>query len=384
VEKIAVVLVAGGRGSRAGQGLPKQYRKIAGIPLIRRTFTALREALPNVPIQPVIHPDDIALLEDALKGLAYLRPVFGGATRQASVLAGLEALASEPPKYVLVHDAARPFVQPHVIDGVIDGLDAGHAAVIPGLPIVDTLNRVVEERVQERVDRSALYGMQTPQGFSYSSLLTAHRTHAGDDLTDDGAVMEKAGHSLMVSSGDEANFKVTLESDFLKAERQLLMQLNDIRSGTGFDVHRFEPGSNITLCGYTFPSDRALRGHSDADVGLHALTDALLAAIAEGDIGTHFPPSEEKWKGAASDVFLKHAASLLRDKGGVISNVTVCLICEKPKISPHKDMMRQAIADILNIDVSRVSVQATTTEKLGFTGREEGIAAQASATVRLP
>lgn len=384
MEKIAVVLVAGGRGSRAGEGLPKQYRSVAGKPLIQHTLAALVKGLPEALVQPVIHPDDTALFDNSAASFDTLSPVAGGKTRQDSVFAGLQALQEHNPDYVLVHDAARPFVSRALIDGVLEKLRDENTAVIPAFPIVDTLNRVEKGLVSDRVDRSSLYSVQTPQGFDYGALIAAHTAQRGMNMTDDGAVMEAAGHKLVISPGDDANFKVTLASDFKKAEKGIMNALSDIRVGSGYDVHRFEPGSQITLCGHTFDSDRSLRGHSDADVGLHALTDAILAAIAEGDIGTHFPPSDMKWKGVESHVFLKHAASLVAARSGIIASVTVCLICEKPKIGPHKDAMRCAIADILEIDVERVSVQATTTEKLGFTGREEGIAAQATATVRLP
>lgn len=384
MEKIAIVLVAGGRGSRAGEGLPKQYRTVAGKPLIQHTLTTLKRALPDVLIQPVIHADDVELFGNTATSFDILSAVPGGKTRQDSVFAGLKALESHQPDFVLVHDAARPFVSQALIDGVLKKLKEGNKAVIPAFPIVDTLNRVEGGFVSDRVDRSNLYSVQTPQGFNYSDLFAAHIAHNGKDMTDDGAVMEAEGHKLVISDGDDNNFKVTLSSDLAKAEKNIMNRLSDIRVGSGYDVHRFEPGDSITLCGHTFDSDRSLKGHSDADVGLHALTDAILAAICEGDIGTHFPPSDIKWKGVESHVFLKYASKLVSDRAGVISHVTVCLICEKPKIGPHKDAMRNAIAAILDIDEGRISVQATTTEKLGFTGREEGIAAQATATVRLP
>jgi 2-C-methyl-D-erythritol 4-phosphate cytidylyltransferase/2-C-methyl-D-erythritol 2,4-cyclodiphosphate synthase len=384
VKKIAVIIVAAGRGSRAGEGLPKQYRPLLGEALIRRTIINLAKALPHAEIVTVIHPDDRHLFDAATVGLQLNSPVSGGATRQASVLQGLKALTENAPDFVLVHDAARPFVDASVINGVLAALETGQKAVVPGFQIVDTLNRAVDGKVNERVNRDGLYSVQTPQGFDYEALLEAHLKNAEGNMTDDGAVMEENGHSLHLSRGNENNFKVTHARDFRKAEAQIMMELADVRVGSGYDVHRFETGDKITLCGHSFPHERALKGHSDADVGLHALTDALLAAIAEGDIGAHFPPSEEKWRGVESHVFLKHAKDLITARGGVIANVSVCVICERPKIGPHKEAMRAAIADILQVERERVSVQATTTEKLGFTGREEGIAAQATATVRLP
>ncbi len=381
---IGVVIVAAGRGNRAQTELPKQYCTLLGKTLLRRTVEAITLQLPAAQIVTVIHPEDQQLYKQAMTGFDGAKYIFGGDTRQESVLRGLEALETSAPQFVLVHDAARPFVSEALITNLLDVLTAGYKAVIPALSVTDTLKRVEGNVITDTVDRRSLYAVQTPQAFNFSSLLTAHRAAPHRGFTDDAAVMEADGNQVQICTGNQENFKITRPEDFKKAEAQIMMACADIRVGSGYDVHRFEAGDGPWLCGIKVPYHLTLKGHSDADVGLHALTDAILAAIAEGDIGTHFPPSDEKWSGVESSVFLQHASKLVTNNGGVISHVTVCLICEKPKISPHKDAMRARIAEILNIDIKRVSVQATTTEKLGFTGREEGIAAQATATVRLP
>ncbi len=381
--QVSIVIVAAGRGSRAGEGLPKQYRKLGGKAVLRRTIESFLAIDPGFDIRCVIHPDDKALYEEATAGLNLFAPVFGGATRQESVFNGLKALEQDT-DYVLVHDAARPFVTHEVVMDVIKALDAGAEAVVPGVPVADTLKKVQDSTIKLTVDRTGLYAVQTPQGFPYAPLIAAHEAAVGRELTDDGAVMEAAGAHVTVSRGDSGNFKLTTPDDFKKAEQQIMMALGDIRTGSGYDVHRFEDGDHVWLCGIKLPFTKSLKGHSDADVGLHALTDAILAALCDGDIGTHFPPSDNQWRGAPSDVFLTFARDRVLARGGQIGHVGVCLICEKPKIGPHKDAMRARIAELLDIPASRVSVQATTTEKLGFTGREEGIAAQATATLRLP
>lgn len=382
--QVSIVIVAAGRGSRAGEGLPKQYRKLMGKTVLRRTAESLQAAAPDAPILCVIHPDDAALYEEAVAGLGLLPPVHGGKTRQESVARGLDGIAHLAPEYVLVHDAARPFVTPAVIESVLDTLKAGAKAVVPGIAVTDTLKHAPGGRIQRTVDRNDLYAVQTPQGFPFPDLEAAHKAAPHQDFTDDAAVMEAAGTVVTIAQGDTANFKLTTPADFARAEERLMLQIADMRVGSGYDVHRFEAGDHVWLCGVKVPHSQALKGHSDADVGLHALTDALLGAIADGDIGTHFPPSDNQWRGAPSDLFLTHARDRIIGLGGMIAHVTVCLICERPKIGPHKDTMRARIAELLQIDLARVSVQATTTEKLGFTGREEGIAAQATATVRLP
>jgi len=384
VKKIAIIIVAAGQGRRAGEGLPKQYRLIAGKAMLRRTIEGVISALPDALVQVVIGADDHADYNAAMEGIHILPTVFGGASRQLSVYNGLQAIECHSPEFVLIHDAARPFLTTELVSNVTAALESGANAVIPAIPIVDTLNKVQGTRIAGLVDRSSLFAIQTPQGFDFAALMAAHKAAKGGTFTDDGSIMEAAGHPVEICAGDERNFKVTHPHDFKKAEAQIMNELGDIRTGTGYDVHRFEEGEYLWLCGVKIPFTKALKGHSDADVGLHALTDALLSAVAAGDIGTHFPPTEEKWRGAASDMFIKKAAMIIRDRGGVISNVAVCLICEKPKIGPQNEAMTARIAALLGIAPERVSVQATTTEKLGFTGREEGIAAQATATVRLP
>ncbi|PCI64493.1 MAG: bifunctional 2-C-methyl-D-erythritol 4-phosphate cytidylyltransferase/2-C-methyl-D-erythritol 2,4-cyclodiphosphate synthase [Kordiimonadales bacterium] len=384
MKKLVIIIVAAGRGSRAGEGLPKQYRMIAGKPLLRQTVTALQKIAPEAHIQVVIHENDRALYSRSVEGLALMEPVFGGDTRQQSVLNGLSGIEHLTADYVLIHDAARPFVSSEVVGAVLQTLENGASAVVPGVPIVDTIKRTNPEGELHTVDRDGLFAIQTPQGFSYRELRLAHEANIGEAYTDDGAVMEAAGHNVEICLGSEGNFKVTTAADFDRAETQMMLRTADIRVGSGYDVHRFEAGDSVWLCGVNIPHSQSLKGHSDADVALHAITDAVLAAIAEGDIGTHFPPSDEQWRGVESHIFLSHAAKLVRARSGILAHVSVIIICERPKIGPHMDAMRARIADILALDISRVSVQATTTEKLGFTGRGEGIAAQATATVRLP
>lgn len=381
-----VIVVAAGNGLRAGEGRPKQYRPLGGIPVLRHTLMAFLGQPGIRHVLPVISPEHAALCASALAGLdGVLPPVAGGATRQASVRAGLDALAQDPPDLVLIHDAARPFVSPRLVAQAI-ATAASEGAGVPALPVVDTLKALGEDGfLATGPDRSAVRGVQTPQAFRYDLIRAAHRAQAGaDDLTDDAAVAEAAGHRVAAFPGDPANFKLTTREDFVTAERHLLAELADVRTATGFDVHAFGPGDHVMLGGVRIPHDFALAGHSDADVVLHALTDALLGTIGSGDIGHHFPPSDPQWKGAASDQFLAHAASLVRAAGGRIAHLDATVICEAPKIGPHREAMRARIAAIVDIPVARVSVKATTSEQLGFTGRREGIASLAAATVRLP
>jgi 2-C-methyl-D-erythritol 4-phosphate cytidylyltransferase/2-C-methyl-D-erythritol 2,4-cyclodiphosphate synthase len=296
---------------------------------------------------------------------------------------GLEALAPNRPERVLIHDGARPFPDSELIDRVIAGLDEASAA-IPCLPLRDTIKRAEDGMIRETADRSALWRAQTPQGFHFDAILAAHRAAAGCQLTDDSAVAEAAGLAPVLVAGSEDNLKVTTAEDLAIIERLTAAQHSDVRVGQGFDVHAFGPGDHVRICGIEIPHDQSLAGHSDADVGLHALTDALLGAIGEGDIGMHFPPGDPRWRGAASDQFLRHAADLVRARGGAIAAVDVTIVCERPKIGPHRAAMIERVAAILGIAGARVSIKATTTDKLGFTGRGEGIAAQAVATVRLP
>jgi len=312
--------------------------------------------------------------------------VAGGASRRASVRAGLEALATAAPRLVLVHDAVRPFVSHPIIDGVLDALKAGHKAALPAVAVADTLKRGdISGRVQATVPRENLFGAQTPQGFDYASITAAHARAEAEpdtDFTDDCAIAEWAGLAVQLTRGAASNLKLTTAEDLAMADETVSRaRLPDVRTGNGYDVHRLVPGDHVTLCGVEIPHDQRLDGHSDADVGLHALTDALLATIAAGDIGDHFPPSDPQWRGAASEIFLAHAASLVRKASGVIMNADVTLIAEAPKIGPHRLAMRTELARILDISIERCSVKATTNETIGFAGRREGIAAIATATV---
>lgn len=387
---IAAVIVAAGRGLRAKQGggdLPKQYRTLANQPVLQRTLRAFFEHPRISQIVAVIHDDDLPLFQNATEayGEGSISWVKGGEMRQDSVVAGLEALQSQAPGGVLIHDGARPLVSPNLIDRVIDALE--HAeAVLPALPVTDTLRRSENGMAAETVDRTNLIRAQTPQAFRFEPILAAHnaaRTEGRNDFTDDAQIAQWAGLDVALVAGEPTNIKLTNTEDFEVAER-MIQAGGEWRTGTGSDVHRFGDGDHVTLCGVRIDHDRSLLGHSDADVGLHALTDALLGAIGDGDIGAHFPPNDPKWSGAASDIFLADAAKRIAARGGRIANVDVTLICEQPKIGPHRDAMRERTAAILGIDVERVSVKATTTEGLGFTGRAEGIAAQASASVWLP
>ena len=376
--RFAVLIVAAGKGERAGTSLPKQYEALAGEPMLRRTV----QAFSNYPVQVVIGPGQDALATRALAGLGLPAPVTGGATRQESVRLGLEALAKDAPDFVLIHDAARPLVSAKVIDDVAEALAKGADGALPMVAASDTLRRRETDGRFTLVARDNLYRAQTPQGFVYGKILAAHRAHAGTEVTDDVALAELAGLKVEMVEGEEKNIKVTRKEDFALAEK-LLGVSGDVRTATGYDVHKFTDGDHIWLCGLKVPHTHGLEGHSDADVGLHAITDALLGCIGEGDIGQHFPPTDERWRGAASWKFLDHAASLVLAKGGIINHVDVTIICERPRVGPHREAMRAKIAEILKIDTARVSVKATTTEGLGFTGRREGIAAQAIATVKL-
>lgn len=386
--RCAVLILAGGSGSRVGSDIPKQYLLLNRRPVIRRTVEAFLSHNSIDTVQLVIGPDDEQRCSEALSGLALPPPVPGGATRQESGRNGLEALDAGdagPPDYVLIHDAARPLIDHATIDRVLTAL-VSHAAVLPAVPVADTLKRSAgtPPMVVETADRRNIWRAQTPQGFRFSEIVAAHRAAAGLELTDDTAIAEHSGIAVALVEGSEDNFKITTREDLERAERMTGFMSGETRIGTGFDVHAFGEGDHVTLCGVRIDHDRALEGHSDADVALHAVTDALLGAIAEGDIGSHFPPSDPQWKGAASRVFLEHAAGLISARGGSVGNIDLTIICEAPKIGPHGDALRTSLAQILAIDEDRISVKATTTEKLGFTGRGEGIAAQAAVTVRLP
>jgi len=382
----AALIVAAGRGSRFGQPIPKQYATLAGEPLLRHTARAFVDHPRVDMVQVVIHPNDTALYEQATGGLALEHPVSGGATRQESVLNGLTALAPLRPQQVLIHDAARPLVSAEIIERTLDALAADSGA-IAAVPVHDTLKHAAEgaATIEHTVSRDRLWRAQTPQTFRFDDILMAHRAAADEALTDDAAVAEHVGLSVALIEGAEDNFKVTTNQDLLRAERIMdAKQTSTMRVGTGFDVHRFAPdGDRVMLCGVAVSHHKSLAGHSDADVGLHALVDALLGAIAAGDIGDHFPPSDARWAGADSSVFLEYARDLVAEAKGVIENVDLTLICERPRIGPHREVMRERIAELLAIPVGQVSVKATTTEGLGFTGRGEGIAAQAMASVRI-
>lgn len=380
-ETVALI-VAAGRGERAGGGVPKQFRELAGRPVLRWAIeTFLRHGRIDG-VQVVIHSDDRGRYEAATAGLRLRPAVTGDATRAGSVLRGLEALAKSPPTQVLIHDGARPLVSSALIDRVADALDTADAAA-PLLPVTDTLRRKTASGY-ELVPRESLVRAQTPQGFRFEKIFEAHRRFVGEPATDDLALAERANLTIAAVPGEETNIKLTTADDFIAAERLALSSLLDVRTGSGFDAHRFGPGDHVWLCGVKIPHTSSLVGHSDADVGLHALTDAILGALGAADIGAHFPPSDARWRGASSHMFLNHAADMVRKRGGVIAHADVTLICESPKVSPHREIMRARIAEILQIDIGRVSVKATTSDGLGFTGRSEGIAAQAVATIRLP
>ena len=378
---------------RLGADRPKQYLNCAGRPLIVHTIEALAASFPFQAIIVVIHADDRALYEQAIGHLtasaakALGPPAIGGASRQQSVLAGLEALVAAEPDIVLIHDAARPFPSADLVTRAIEAAERRGAAA-PGTAMSDTIKQVdAEGQVLATPPRSTLRAVQTPQAFRFPLILGAHRRAASagvGDLTDDVAVAEWAGAPAYVFEGDPANVKVTTMQDLAAVEARLTASSGETRVGQGFDVHAFAPGDHVWLCGVRIPHSAALSGHSDADVGLHALADALYGALAEGDIGQHFPPSDPQWKGTASKVFLAHAAERVRARGGAIVHLDATLICEAPKIGPHRDVMRARVAEIAGLDIGRVAVKATTSERLGFTGRGEGIACLATATVRLP
>jgi 2-C-methyl-D-erythritol 4-phosphate cytidylyltransferase/2-C-methyl-D-erythritol 2,4-cyclodiphosphate synthase len=386
--RVAAVVVAAGRGHRAGGEVPKQYRSIAGEPVIRPTLLAFLGHPQIDAVQPVIHRDDTEAFHAATAGLKnMLPPVWGGTTRQASVRAGLEALHASAPDLVLIHDAARPFLTGALISRAITAAEQ-HGAAVPAVAIADTVKKIDEhERVTETLDRSRLRTVQTPQAFAYRLITELHRRAAAagrEDFTDDAALAEWAGHGVSVFAGETGNVKLTTNDDFARAETLRVAALADVRTGNGFDVHAFADGDHIMLGGVRIAHGRGVTGHSDADVALHALVDAILGALAEGDIGTHFPPSDPQWRGASSDRFLAFACERVRARSGLIAHLDVTIVCEAPRISPHRDAMRARIADIAGIAVERVAIKATTSEKLGFTGRGEGIVAMATATVRLP
>lgn len=388
---IAVIVVAAGRGERAtasGDASPKQYRLLAGQPVLSRTISAFLDRRDVTWIVPVINADHAERY--AALGLSdprLLPPVNGGANRQASVLAGLTALSPKRPDLVLIQDAARPLVSDAVIGGVIDALSDAEAA-LPVVPVTDTIKRSVDGRtVATTEDRNTLFAAQTPQGFRFPQILSAHLRSGRmpREFTDDAAIAEWAGLTVALTPGSTTNIKITHPEDFARAERLLGEEKTmETRVGTGYDVHPFDVGSSVWLAGVEIPHTHKLKGHSDADVALHALTDAIYGALGEGDIGKHFPPSDPQWKGAASSIFLKHAAGLVAERGGRIVNLDITIVAEAPRVGPHVEAMKAAVASVCNISPRRVAVKATTNEELGFIGRREGIVAMASASVELP
>jgi 2-C-methyl-D-erythritol 4-phosphate cytidylyltransferase/2-C-methyl-D-erythritol 2,4-cyclodiphosphate synthase len=389
---VAALIVAAGRGARASEdSRPKQYCPIGGLAMIARVIGAFASHPSIDDILVVIHPDDATLYDDASRpfGERLRKAVTGGATRQDSVRAGLEALAGEAPRSVLIHDAARPFADHPLITRVIRSLDA-HAGALPCLPVTDTLKRGSQGRVTGTVNRRELWRAQTPQGFHFDAILAAHRAAAREprrDFTDDAGVAEWFGLDVALVEGSEQNRKITTAEDLRIADQLFRPEhapAAKIRVASGYDVHAFGPGNAVMLCGVSIPHAKKLIGHSDADVGLHALTDALLGTIAEGDIGVHFPPSDARWRGVASEIFLRHAAAKVKERGGGIVHVDVTLLCEAPRIGPYREAMRARIAEMLGLEMTQVSIKATTNEGLGSIGRGEGIAAMATATVSLP
>lgn len=391
-----VLIMAAGRGSRLGEGVPKQFRPLAGRPLIARTLQCFLERPEVESVVPVILEDDRTLFGEVVRSLGpavtrrLQEPALGGATRQESVHAGLEALVQRlgtSSGIVLIQDGARPFATPALISRAVEAART-YGAAVPGCPVFDTVKQTdVEGRIVGTPDRSRLRTVQTPQAFSLELILEAHRRARAEgrrDLTDDAAVAEYAGHDVFVFEGEPGNTKITTSDDLQAAEFKLLTPLPDVRTGQGFDVHSFMAGDHVWLGGVRIEHTQALTGHSDADVVLHALTDAVLGAIADGDIGTHFPPSDKQWKGAASDIFLRHAIGRVHRLGGIVAHLNATVVCEAPKIGPHRDEMRSRIAAIAGLTPDRVAVTATTSERMGFTGRREGIAAWGLATVRLP
>lgn len=385
---IAVLIVAAGSGLRFGAEVPKQYAVLRGKPLLRLAIEGCLGADEVGVVRCVIHPDFRPHYEMAVDGLSADRlgdPVYGGPTRQESVKAGLEALAggSCAPDIVLIHDAARPLVDGGVIRSLLESLDR-YDGVIPVLPLVDTVKRSRDgATIETTLDRSLLWRAQTPQAFNFNAILAAHRNAGHNDFTDDADVLQAAGKSVGLVPGSERLAKVTTGRDLEQLESMLALPM-EVRTGFGFDVHAFGDGDHVVLGGVRISHSRGLSGHSDADVGIHALCDALFGALADGDIGSHFPPSEEQWKGADSSIFLAYAADLVRKREGSIQHLDLTLVCEAPKIGPHRERMRVRIAEIARIDIGRVAVKATTSERLGFTGRGEGIAAHAVATLSLP
>jgi 2-C-methyl-D-erythritol 4-phosphate cytidylyltransferase / 2-C-methyl-D-erythritol 2,4-cyclodiphosphate synthase len=393
--RVIALLVAAGRGSRAGEGLPKQYRSLAGEPVLTHAIRAFLGVRDVALVQVVIHPDDAVLYDQAVSHVdrdaraRLMKPAFGGPTRCATVRNGLLAIGAQPEQsIVLIHDAARPFVSAAVIDRAIQKAHE-HGSCIPVLPVTDTVKRISADRmIVETLDRSSLRTVQTPQAFRLAAICAAHEAAARehrDDFTDDGALIEWQQQPLSTFDGDPANIKLTTPEDFALAELRMNQNLERItRVATGYDVHAFGPGDHIWLCGMRIPHSHGVVAHSDGDVALHALCDAIFGILGDGDIGTHFPPADEKWRGASSDQFLAFACQRLSARGGILDHLDISIVCERPRIGPFRDAMRQRIASIANVDIEQVGLKATTSERLGFTGRSEGLAALATVTARLP
>lgn len=384
MKQITALIVAAGRGVRVGGSIPKQYLTVAGKPVLRHTVEVFLSHPQIKKLYVVIHPDDKALYEQAVAGLNLPMPIMGGAERYDSVFNGLNSLADKAPDRVLIHDAARPCVSHAVIDRVIEGLEVS-PAVIPALAVSDTLKRSENGLISHTIDRQNLYRAQTPQGFHFSALYSAYLLAKEAFFTDDASVCEHASIPVSLVAGEERNLKITTKDDMQRAE-SMLQGSPDIRTGMGFDVHRFcapkaVTDNTIAICGVQVPHERSLEAHSDGDVGLHSLVDAMLGAVGAGDIGQHFPPTDPQWKDADSAAFVRHAASLVAKAGGQVNNVDITIIGERPKIGPHREAMRKRIANLLALGLDRVNVKATTTEQLGFTGRKEGLAAQAVVSV---
>ena len=381
--RAVALVVAAGRGERFGGGLPKQYLPLAGKPLLRHSVERFLAHPGIAAVRVVIGAGQADLYAQATAGLRLLPSVEGGPSRQESVRLGLESLAPVEPTHVLIHDGARPLLSTALIGRVLAALETDEAA-LPVLPVVDTLKRAEGARLAAGPDRQGLARAQTPQGFRFGPILAAHRAAAGRELTDDAAVAEAAGIPVSRVEGEERNLKVTTRDDLALASLLLAGAPRAYRTGMGYDVHAFAEGRPMVLCGVRIPHDRGLLGHSDADAALHAVTDALLGTIGAGDIGQHFPPSDERWRDCDSGVFLRHARGLVEARGGRVENVDLVIVCERPKIGPHREAMTARLAELLGVAAGRVGIKATTSERLGFTGRGEGLVAQAVATVSFP
>ena len=393
MEKVVALITASGRGSRLSgnvEGMPKQYLPLAGVPMLRHAILAFLNHPGINDVICTIHPDDIKLYEEAVIGLDLLNPVFGGETRQISVRNGLEALREYNPKKVLIHDGARPFVTKRVINGILGKLET-HPAVIPAIAVEDTIKKYGDGKIKWTIERDNLWRAQTPQGFLYEDILNAHHAFRDMNFTDDAAHGDYAGIPVAIVPGSQNNFKITTEEDYERAKRIASMHIEnvheEIRSGIGYDVHAFRlkkegESNHIRIGGIDIEFDRKIEAHSDGDVAIHAIIDAILGAICEGDIGEHFPPSDPKWENCDSKEMLKQVNHLLRKKGAKIINLDLTIICEEPKISKHKAKIKESLAKVLNIDLNRINIKATTTEKLGFLGRKEGIASEAICNVR--